>query len=289
MANQPPDAATVAVVAAYQQQTQALRDQIEKYIRSLWKALGLYREPQMRDFAKEVLPVVLGAQRHMATMTASYLAVQRQVAIGSAGVPVAVDIAKVTGSSVRNGASMDDVYGRPFHLVWRQLDELPRIEGSIDKAIKAGEDRAVTTALTDLQLAKTYASQKAVSTGTQVTGYRRVLEGAKSCGLCIVASTQRYHKKQLLPIHPGCDCSVVEIYPGQDPEQLIDPRTLADVHDRIAERFGADSSAARTIPGARNAKGQLIQYRDVLITHDHGELGPVLAVRGAPFLGPSDI
>lgn len=51
----------------------------------------------------------------------------------------------------------------------------------------------------------------------QVTGFRRVVhpelsESGRSCGLCIVASTMRYTRGDLLPIHSGCNCETVEIY-----------------------------------------------------------------------------
>lgn len=50
-----------------------------------------------------------------------------------------------------------------------------------------------------------------------VVGYRRVVhpelsESGQSCGLCIVASTMRYTKRDLMPIHSGCNCETAEIY-----------------------------------------------------------------------------
>ncbi|MCW2901902.1 MAG: hypothetical protein JWO67_4167, partial [Streptosporangiaceae bacterium] len=190
---------------------------------------------------------------------------------------------------VRNGANPVDVYGRPFNLVWRELADLPREPGSIDKAIQDGLDRAVQTAVTDVQLTKTHTSQQVIQRTRGIAGYRRVLEGAYSCGLCIVDSTQRYHKKDLLPIHPGCDCSAAEIYADEDPAAAVNEYLLGDIHAAIAERFGASSPSAREIPGALNGKGQPLMYRDVIIVHQHGELGPILGVRGQDFTGLNDL
>jgi hypothetical protein len=305
VASPPPDqqqqaAQAAAVVALYQAQTLALRTQLETWLRGLWQSLGQYRAPQMASFAKQAVPMVLGAQQHMAALTSAYLAEQERLAIGGTSTPAAAGTAKVTGSAARNGASMQDVYERPFHLVWRQLNELPRVQGSIEQAITAGANRAVDLAQTDLQLTKTRTALQVLGPDDRVVGYRRVLEGAHSCGLCIVAATQRYHRQTLMPIHPGCDCSVEPIWSHTDTGQTINPVVrdggklvpvgdLADVHDRIEQRFGASSSSARAIPGARDNLGRIVQYRDVLITHEHGELGPVLGVRGQPFTGPDDL
>lgn len=299
----PPDprlAATAATIAAYQAQTSQLRQNLEDFIRRLWLSLGQYRDPQLVQFLEQAVPVVIGAQQSMAGLTAASLAAQQEAAVGGLGLPAAIDAAKVTGMAARNGTDPAEVYGRPFHLVWRQLADLPRQAGSIEQAIDAGLNRAVDLAMTDLQLTKVATSQKALASDAHVTGYRRVLEGPHSCGLCIVASTQRYHKQDLMPIHPGCDCSTAPIYGDHDPGptitsmvnvdgQMVPVADLPDVHDRIEQRFGTSSSAARGIPGARDARGRILQYRDALIVHEHGELGRVLAVRGAPFLGPNDL
>jgi flavin-binding protein dodecin len=280
-----PDPAAVAAALAYQQQTQAVRAAIAAYIARLWRSLGQWRRPQIPQFTKQLVPVVLGSQRQMASLTSAYLAAQRQIALGGRLIPTPLDPKTVIGAAARNGTPPADVYERPFHLVWRQLDELPREPGSIDQAIQSGLDRAVQLAITDLQLTKVQTSQQVLTRDKHVTGYRRVIEGAHSCGLCIVASTQRYHRTELLPIHPACDCSVAPIYGDTDPGQVIDPKTLSDLHERLAETFGADASSARTIPGAA---ADPVQYRDVLVQHEHGELGPVLGVRGEKFLGPGE-
>lgn len=281
------DAAAVAVIGAYQRQSMEIRQQLGDFIRAFWAALGVYREPQMRDFTAHVVPMVVGAQRHMSAVTSAYLGQQRLLATGSSR-PVSVNPAEVTGSAVRNGAPMSEVYGRPFHLVWRELGAAKELdtpaEDYVDKAIQHGLDRAVNLALTDLQLAKTHTTNRVVSNDVKATGYRRVLEGPHSCGKCIVASTHHYQKAKLLPIHPGCDCSVAPTYGDNDPGLAANASHLSDVHAAIEAAFGRSSAGARVIPGQGGLK-----YSDVLIEHHDGEIGPVLAVRGHKFTGPSDI
>ena len=131
-------------------------------------------------------------------------------------------------------------------------------------------------AATDLQLAKTHTTRAVLSGKDNVVGYRRVLTGRESCALCAVAATQRYRKDRLLPIHDGCDCGVAPIYGDRDPGQVIDPDQLEGIKASLAERFGDDS-------------GEVADYRKAIVVHEHGELGPVIAVRGQHFTGPDDL
>jgi hypothetical protein len=274
----------IASALSYQRQTVALRTATATAVERAWRSLGSWREQDMPPFLAAVVPLVNGAQRAMLSLTTAYLAQQKQNALGGKFTPVVVDPALVVGAAARGGVTPRQVYERPFHLTWRQIADLPREPGAVDQAINAGRDRATSLALDDLQLTKVQASQRVLSLDGHVVGYRRTLEGEHSCGLCIVASTQRYHHKDLMPIHGGCDCDVAPIYGDLDPGHVIDPLTLDGVHDRIAERFGVSARDARAVPDQG-----LPDYKDILVVHEHGELGPVLGVRGQPFLGPDDI
>jgi hypothetical protein len=71
---------------------------------------------------------------------------------------------------------------------------------------------------------------------------------------------------------------------------VVNPEQLAGVHERIAQRFGAYSSGARKIPGVTDpTTAGPLEYRNVLISHNHGEIGPVLGVRGQDFTTPGDL
>lgn len=272
-----------ATLASYQFATQSLRTSLTAYLTALWQSLGTYSNAQMATFIAQAVPVVNGGQQQMASLTAGYLAAQKAAALGVPMVPIAINQRAVTGAAVRNGTKPSEVYGRPFHLVWRQLADLPREPGSIDQAIQSGQDRVVQSALTDLQLSKRAAIDQVQAKDKQVRWAQRVIEGAHTCALCIVASTQRYHNGDLKGIHPGCDCSWIFVYGDAYPDQVVDPKRLHDVHALIEDRFGVSAAAARAIP----SQG-LPNYKDVLVTHEHGELGAVLAVRGAPFASADD-
>lgn len=276
----------LAVVATYQQSTTSLREQLAAFIAALWQSFTAYRNAEMAEFTTQSVPVVEGALQQMQALTSAYLATLDGFN-GGLGVPLGGPPVGI--SDLRNGADPADVYGRSFHLVWRQLADNAPLDGpKIDAAIKSGLDRATQTAMTDLQLAKTHTSQTEMKQSRNTTGYRRQIEGAHTCALCIVAATRAYHKAELMPIHPGCDCSIVPIY-GHWPGTVLDENQLADAHDIVSQQFGADSTAARQIVGAFKDNGKPVLYRDVIVTHEHGELGPILGIRGQKFTGPGDI
>lgn len=261
-------AAAAASVAAYQHATTQLRDKVAGFVAATWAALGAWRDEQMLEFVPQVLPVIQGGQAQMSALTTAFLAEQRRAALGGAFTPVAVRPGDVTGAAARNGVPLEEVYSRPFHTVWRDLSN----GTSLDKAVEHGLQQAQTSAVTDLQRTKTLASQQVLKDAKNVVGYRRLLEGPRNCGLCIVASTQRYRQGELLPIHPGCDCGVDTIYGDEDPGLLLDEQLLQDAHAAIQERFGVSDSGARTP-----------DYRKLILVREHGELGPVLTVAGHKF------
>lgn len=238
-------------------------------VQAAWRQLDLYYAVDTDRFAETVAPIIGGGQRATATLMQTYLSAY----VGGNNVPT-VDLNDVSGAAVRNGANPIGVYQRAGKEVAKYL----ATGHTLDDAIEAGLRRALGTAATDLQLSKTWTARSMFTRMPGVVGYRRVPTGAETCGLCIVASTQRYHKANLMPIHPGCDCMVLPIIGTRDPGQTLDEQTLASAHDAIRERFGDIDYG-----------GRAPDYRKVLITHEHGEIGPVIGVRGQHFTGPDDI
>lgn len=266
----PVDAPTRRVVDAYRARTDRLRRQLVRYLTLTWGSLDDYRAPDIEAFVATVVPTVEGSLRQMAVMTDAYLAAVETVVTGERTRPVG---APETSVEALRGVPAEQVYARGGVALWTALSE----GKAFSDAIELGLDRITNIGTTDLQLAKTHTTKAILAKKDNVSGYRRVLEGSKSCGMCVVASTQRYRRGDLMPIHGGCDCGVLPIY-GEDPGRVIDPDTLDNIHDRIAERFGAD-----VMDQTRKRGDSVPRYQDVLVTHDHGEIGPVLAVRGQHF------
>lgn len=259
-----PDAQVTKVVTTYSRTVEAVRKRVLTFVDRSWLGLGSYRDADIERFVRAVVPVVQGGQRQVAALTDAYLATLARTVLGS-GKPVGVSPASVTDL---RGVPAAEVYARPGVTVWMAL----RDRKPLDQAVSEGLERARDIAASDLQLAKTHTARRHLLGDNRVTGYRRVLEGARDCGLCIVASTQRYHKGDLLPIHPSCDCGVLPIYGRTDLGQIIDPDTLEGVHTAIEERFGVADRGAR-VP----------DYRKVLLVREHGELGPLLTVKSHRF------
>ena len=261
----------VRIVDTYTATVAAVRARVADYVDRTFRNLGSYRDADINRFVAAVLPVVEGGQRQVASLTDAYLATIARQVLGTG---------KVTGVQTANVAALRgtdpaEVYARPIRTVWYALSK----GASFNDAVEQGVTRATDLALTDLQLAKTHTARAAMLGDNRVVGYRRVLEGPHNCGLCIVASTQRYHRGDLMPIHPACDCGVLPIYGRHDIGQIIDEQSLDDVHAAIQERFGVSDRGARAP----------IDYRKVLLVRQHGELGPVLTVKGQHFDGPGDI
>lgn len=59
-----------------------------------------------------------------------------------------------------------------------------------------------------------------------------------NCALCVVVSTQRYWIEDLMPIHPGCDCSVRRCNRGMERQQVIDQDLLDRAHAALGDVAG---------------------------------------------------
>lgn len=147
------------------------------------------------------------------------------------------------------------------------LDEL--------KAQLAAEARAEQMATMDLALAAREASRQRLQVAG-VKGYRRVIhpELAKSgtCGLCVVASDRIYRKSELLPLHNGCNCTVLPIAGSDDPGLRINTADLTAIYDAA---------------GGDNTRAALQRVR--IQVNQNGELGPVLSRAGQNFRDAGDV
>lgn len=149
------------------------------------------------------------------------------------------------------------VYARTGPTVWTALS----LGDDLGTAVGKGLQRALVTAATDLQLARTHAARHVLGRKGNVVGYRRTLGGGDNCRLCQLASTQRYRVGDLMALHNRCSCGILPIFGDRDPGQVIDPERLAAL-----KRDGPD-----------------------VVVRTHGELGKVLTAEGHRHLGPDDI
>lgn len=237
-----------------------------------WTGLQSWRTPDVKSFQRASLPILMAGERQVASLTTTYLErLYRDIADESSR--VALDFDKVTGTALR-GVDPSTVYERPFTTVWTALSNgVP-----FDEALDRGTSRLESLVKTDLQLARTHTAREVTDQQPGVEYTIREPIGEYNCALCLVASTQRYRKKNLLPIHPGCDCLVKTIKSSFDPGQVIDEERLNAIHAAVEAALGTSDRSARSV-----------DYRKVIVQHDHGEIGPVLGFKGQRFTGPDDI
>jgi len=235
--------------------------------------LGSWRDGDATRYVSFMERALGGIKRQASSLTVGYyreIARNEGQAFRAANIPAS----DLTTKTLRLGADATTVYTRPFVDTWTAL----KAGKSVTEAIQAGAFRARSLATTEVQLAKRNAGLSARNANDRIVGFIRTLSGAENCALCYVASTQRYRRGDLLPIHPGCDCGEQPIYGTEDPGQIINEQLLEATHDAIETRFGFSE---------RSGRGEL-DYR-LIEVRDHGELGPLLTVRGQHFEGPSSI
>lgn len=252
-------------------------------VRSVWTSvlgrvgrsfsgLGSWRDADVARFQRQALPIILAGERQVANLTASYLE-QLYREVDRRAQPVTLDLDAVTGHALR-GVDPADVYERPFKDVWWALSE----GEPLDVAVNRGSNRLETLTKTDLQLARTHTVRDVSADMPRFKYTIRELQGEYDCALCIVASTQRYMKEDLMPIHPGCDCLVKTVTADYDPGQVIDEQKLEQIHDAVAAALGDYDRG-----------GRALDYRKILVTNDHGEIGPILGFAGQHFTSRTDI
>ena len=248
-----------SLTEAYDSQVHAIRQQITAFGQAYWDSLPHYRASAVEDMIQAITPRVTAGQLRIADLTRAYLA-QCARELGWKVVLPSIDQDEIRGA---RGVDPRVVYRRPAVDVYTAL----AAGKPLPQAAAEGRLRLTQLIGGDMQLAKVHASRQSMR-GYPAEGqfYRRVLTGRENCALCVVASTQRYYRGDLLPIHPGCDCDVQPLPPGLAVKQVIDEDLLEQVHQITADRLGVSDRGGRTP-----------DYRKLLTVSEHGEYGPTLS------------
>jgi hypothetical protein len=301
--------------AAYQDASARTRAQLLAYAAAAWAAMPDYRDTNMDRLIAALVPRVLAGQLAIANLTSVHLA-QLAHRSGQAGqltagqplqlapaaarpgqlAPTAGQTPQLAAVAERRAPQLARAAAHPVHpapvdstvvqggrgVPPEQVYRRPAVElytalskgVQFDEAVKRGQTRLESLVATDLQMAKVRQADASLK-ASGAKYFRRVLKGEHNCALCIIASTQRYKVGNLLPIHPGCDCDV-EPLEGRRVPNILDRALLEQTHQMVKEFKGQSD---------RSAAG----YRDLIVTHEHGEIGPVMAWRKQKFTGPSDL
>lgn len=271
--------ATSDLFRAYERGSSDIRRRVLTYVMAVWDSSTSYRSEDIDRIVARIVPAVRAGQLQLAALTDAYIG---QIA-REAGVAWTASVAREVVDY--RGVPAAEVYRRPAVEIYTAL-----AGGAVfSEAQSRGSNRLQSIVSMDLQSARTRQAQRSVS-GSGFGGFRRVLTGKEDCALCVIASTQRYRKGDLLPIHPGCDCGV-EPFEGDPEVQVIDSelleRTQADIEARLG---GADRGARDLGLGKSSSSGKsLSDYTDLIITRQHGEYGPTLSWRSHDFTSEADI
>lgn len=229
-----------------------------------WDALGGHTDDFMAEFAGQAATIDDAARSVIVSTTDQYLALSVASQTGDSPTLRGLDPSRYT-----RGVPDADIWGRPFVHAWTKVSE----GASWSEAVRFGRQMAAQIAATNVQVAARGAAHDWIEGEPRVVGYRRVLGGGRNCDLCIVASTQRYHRSDLLPIHHSCRCAVEPIVGTSDPGQVVGRQTLEYV------KANADDYTRDALRRAGRDIADLPQVKVV----DHGELGPLLWDRSHSF------
>jgi hypothetical protein len=236
----------------------------------LWASLTTgprYDDAQVRAFAQQAARASLGARTAASGAQEAYLRQVLTLLDTQPGRGLHVTI-----PDAPRGIDPVVQYTRPVEEFRRLrvsgLDEFEANERALRRLQLIGD--------TDVSLAVRDTSAQVLQFTPEVTGYRRVIhpelaKSQESCGLCIAASTRKYHVKELMPLHDRCNCGIVAITRRQDPGGAINDQSLSELY-RLAGSTKAGDLAK-------------VRYR----VHEHGELGPVLRAESDEFRGPAEV
>lgn len=215
-------------------------------------------EPRDKDaFVERTVPVVEAGQSRAVRLVDAYMATKMIGATGDGAVK-GLDESAYTVERLR-GVPADEVYRRPFAAMAVALASGAKFAAARTAGMAALE-KLVTT---DLQLAQTHSSRDWMSDEPGIVGYRRVTAGG--CGLCLAASTQRYHVADLMPIHEHCRCGVDPIFGDRPVGRVLDPETWSVVKDAAEGDLSAKSLS--------RLRAENLDLPDVLRVRRDAELG----------------
>lgn len=173
-------------------------------------------------FVGAVIPIVLAAQEATVAQADAYLSLEAGTATRSSTQPWRLNPAMLIGVRARRGDFLEDVYAR-----------------NLRTAESSFVERMTREVNTDITLAERGATFVHTAGDERITGYRRVLGPGKNCGLCVVASGQRYSKSDLRPIHRTCHCTTQPTYGDAGGFARPDRATLRALYEQAGSTSGS--------------------------------------------------
>jgi hypothetical protein len=222
----------------------------------LWARTNVTDDVSSDAFVSRMSDDALRFRRASAERSLTYLSRYEGAVTGEA---VSTEVNAGQIAEELRGVDVKDVYSRPLSTARIALSE-----GKLyAEATQLGLQRLLAIVDTDLTLAQNTAAAEHLPRRSRVVGYRRTLDG-DACALCSLASTQRYNRETLQPIHDHCHCGVMPIIGTTDPGRVIDKELAGRVKDELG---------LTTKPNPQSAYKKFVQVTP------HGELGSVLSLK----------
>lgn len=264
------DALDPVTTAALARKQQIRRTAVASALQ-LWSQVSGIGNADVKEFVTAIGP------RHRATLVTTARLIDAYVdaflqAHGETLRGVRVDVDRLI-DEVRLGTTIDEEFERPFVAARTAIAR----GAPFDVAMSQAAARLGNLVGTDVQQAYRLAIGERFAQEPSIPGYRRVLVGPQNCALCITASTVRYRSDKLMPIHPGCDCSVAPLEPGMAVNQAGTLVSEIPRLDQVKDVLRSEGISYADRARMSNLTVDLDELDDVEEI-PHGELGPILAV-----------
>jgi hypothetical protein len=260
--------ATEVLATRYRDRLNVVRSTTTRRAAAVWAALPTYTGDEIEEqFLRIVAPLIQTGIAASTQLTEAYLVQAVELAEGQ---PLTTRPA-VQAKNIASLRGLDDVrtvLRRPLVTVWTDLSKGRQWAD----AVSHGGARLEELTSTSIQLAARDTADIVGERLPTIQGYRRTLTGS-SCWLCAAASTQRYRRANLMPIHPHCDCGISPIVGTDDPGRIVN----RDLYRQLRESGGGQYWQQRGI--AIDEDGNVLRPDGnplAVRTQTHGELGPVL-------------
>lgn len=172
-----------------------LRDQLTRIARGTFEAMTDWSDAD--SLAVPMAAYSTQAQVAQAGMLQSMVSIMNRIPIGE------LDLSQVTGDAIRDG-DITESWRVPIYALWGAMGDE---DVDQDVLLTMGRDGVETQAITDLSYSQREAMRQIARDNDGIIGYWRVPSGG-DCEFCELISTQLYHEEDLMPVHPGCQCSV---------------------------------------------------------------------------------
>lgn len=250
-----PSAADAAsIVGAHHDQLLASQDFAGTRAGLAWDQFANIDQRAAAAFLDAVVPVMDATTAHVGSLAAAMYGLLDDLdGIVPSGPPSGVPL-------IRGGTSTETVFERG---VVRARTMVKNGSPWAD-AMAGGRAQTVSAARTNVILANRSAADNEAARRPHVVGFRRVLTG-RSCVMCAIASTQRYRRAELLPIHSHCDCDVAPIIGDVDPGRIINRELYRELRrSGASDELSLQQAASRARQRADGNRAQVDKWRSQL-------------------------